>query len=192
MRWLPNAARHPACRAKSLQPPTPVIPGTPSGLRERSLDVGHRVAGQILGEFAKQLALQRPVIVLAQFAQGLGRRDDDEVVDAVTEDFLVELIGGGGGEAVFFQPAVVGIGGTAGVADARTIVVATGCRLGQCGELRVRLVAGIAEKMELGAVGDGNGRVLGELYAILRSLAMFMAPNRWRWPRWLGLEVAAA
>ena len=90
----------------------------PSRLRQRRLDVGDRVAGQVLGEFAQQLALQGLVVVLAQFAQRLGRRDDDEVVDAVAEDLLVEPGGGGGGEAVLFQAAVVGVGRAAGVAHA--------------------------------------------------------------------------
>ena len=116
---------------------------------------------RFLGELAEELALQCFVVVLAQLAQRLGRRDDDKVVNAVVQDLLVKPSGGGGGETVFLEAAVVGVGGAAGMASTRTFVVAADRGLGQRGELGVRLVAGVAEQVELGAVGDGDGNVLG-------------------------------
>ena len=97
-------------------------PPDESRVCQRGFDIGGQMPGQVLGEFT-QLRLKCLVIVFAQLTQGLGRRDDKEIVDFSLKHLMVEPFGSGGSEAVLLEPSVVRVSRTASVALARTFVV---------------------------------------------------------------------
>ncbi len=68
------------------------------------------MAGQVLGDLAGQLGFQILVPVLAQFPQGLGRRDHQQFVDLVRDRPFVQNLGHAHGETVLGLGVVVRVG----------------------------------------------------------------------------------
>ena len=139
---------------------------------------------QVLGELAQQLALQRLVVVLAQLAQRLGRRDDDQVVDAMAEHFLVEPVGGGGGEAVFLEAAVVRVAGAARVTGTPAPLLSPPI-VGSGSAVSLGFASSPVLRNRWSLVPSATATVvfLGSCMRSSAGLASFMPPNGWRWPR---------
>ena len=101
------------------------------------------------------------MVVLAEFAQGAGGGDDDEIRNLATQPPLVEQIDDSTGEAVFRGLTFIRIARTALMARFRYPVRASQSALG-C------LVAGGAKQIELFAVGDDHDRSFREQHEISR------------------------
>ena len=87
---------------------------------DQRLDVGDRVAGHFLGDFAHHAARGFLVELLAQFAERLGRGDDRQRVEIMGEGALVDFLGRGLGPAIFLKLVEVGfLIGRAAIADRR-------------------------------------------------------------------------
>lgn len=62
-----------------------------SGRLDSCFDIPDRVAGQVLGNLTQELGSQSLVVVLAHFAEGSWRRDDDKAVYSAIRILLFSI-----------------------------------------------------------------------------------------------------